>query len=143
MCPATLDDVFRARRLTAPAAVAAAAVAVCGFVVWADPTTPGGVIPACPTKTLFGIDCPGCGGTRMLYSLLHLDISAALRFNAVGAIAVVLAVTGYTVWTWGRARGRPARLPRGKWIPVTALAVTVAWFVVRNIPVAPFTALRV
>ncbi|WP_305093135.1 DUF2752 domain-containing protein [Prescottella sp. R16] len=137
------DDRPLTRRLVAPGAVAAAAVAVCGFVVWADPTTPGGVIPVCPTKALFGIDCPGCGSTRMLYALLHLDVPAALRFNAVGVAAVVLAVAGYTVWTWGRARGRPARMLRGRWLPITALAVTVVWFVVRNIPVAPFTALRV
>ena len=70
-----------AARIAAPAAVAAGAGAVCVAVVWADPTTPGGVIPPCPTYTLFGVLCPGCGTSRMLYSLLHLDFSSALQFS--------------------------------------------------------------
>lgn len=133
-----------AHRLAAPAAVAAAAVAVCGFVAWADPTTPGGVIPTCPTKALLGIDCPGCGSTRMLYSLLHLDIGNALRFNAVGVVALGLVFAAYVTWTWGRVRERRMRgWQHLRWAPTATLAVTIAWFVIRNIPVAPFTALKV
>lgn len=132
------------RRLAAPAAVAAASVAVCGFVAGADPTTPGGVIPVCPTKALFGIDCPGCGSTRMLYSLLHLDLVDALRYNAVGVAGLVLVIAAYLVWTWGRFRGRRIRSwQHRRWAPAIVLVVTLTWFVVRNIPVAPFTALRV
>jgi len=41
----------------------------------------------CPTKALLDIDCPGCGGMRMVYSLLHGDIGAALRYNALSVIA--------------------------------------------------------
>ncbi|AOW93665.1 hypothetical protein BFN03_16175 [Rhodococcus sp. WMMA185] len=132
------------RRLGAPVAVAATIFTVCGFVAWADPTTPGGVIPVCPTKALLGINCPGCGSTRMLYSLLHLDIANALRYNAVGVAALVLLGAAYLTWTRGRLRGRKIRgwqhLP---WAPAVALTVTVAWFVVRNIPFEPFTGLRV
>jgi len=35
----------------------------------------------CPIKTIFDIDCAGCGGTRMIVSLLHLDFYQAFRFN--------------------------------------------------------------
>ncbi|MCA1005675.1 DUF2752 domain-containing protein [Rhodococcus hoagii] len=132
------------RRLASPAAVAAAAVTVCGVVVWADPTTPGGLVPVCPTKALLGIDCPLCGGSRMLYSLLHLDVPGALRYNAVGVVALVLVVASYLTWTWGRLRGR--RIPewhQRRWAPAVALAVTLVWFGIRNIPFAPFTSLRV
>lgn len=133
-----------ARRLVGPTAVAVGAVAVCGFVAWADPTTPGGVVPVCPTKALLGLDCPGCGGARMLYSLLHLDVGAALHYNALGVVALVVAVAAYGGWVWSRARERP--VPGRRHLrPAAAvtLALLVAWLLVRNIPVAPFTALRV
>jgi hypothetical protein len=35
----------------------------------------------CIHKRLLGFDCPGCGMTRALYSLLHLDFRTALHFN--------------------------------------------------------------
>ncbi|CAM2845925.1 DUF2752 domain-containing protein [Prescottella defluvii] len=130
-------------RVAAPAAVAAAAVAACGFVLWADPTSPGGVIPVCPTKSLLGIDCPLCGGTRMLYALLHLDVAGALRYNAVGVVAVVLLIVAFGVWTWGRLRGRRVLQARYlRQVPAIVLAVAALWFVVRNLPIPPFTGLR-
>lgn len=122
--------------------VAAAAVAVCGVVVWADPTTPGGPIPVCPTKSLLGIDCPLCGSSRMLYALLHFDVPGALRYNALGAVAAVVAVVAFVSWTVRRMRGAGTRrLPR--WVPVAGVVVLGVWFVIRNLPFEPFTGLRV
>ena len=89
-----------ARRLVAPVAMAAGAGSVCAAIWFADPTTPGGLIPPCPTRTLLGIDCPGCGTCRMLYSLLHGDLPAALHYNALALVAVIVLVVnndGYVV----------------------------------------------
>ena len=93
-------------RLAAPAGVVALSACACAAVVWADPTTPGGPIPPCPTRALFGVWCPGCGSSRMLYSLLHLDVPSALRYNAVGVLAVLVLAWSFAVWTVGRARDR-------------------------------------
>ncbi|MGW5337162.1 MULTISPECIES: DUF2752 domain-containing protein [Rhodococcus] len=125
-------------------AIAVGAVAVCAAVAWADPTTPGGVIPPCPTYSLFGILCPGCGSSRMLYSLVHLDVPAALHYNALGLVALAVLTVAFGLWTWSRARGTPMpRWTRYRWPPHLVLILTAMWFVVRNIPVAPFTALRI
>lgn len=35
----------------------------------------------CIHRQLLGFDCPGCGMTRALYSLLHLEFRTALHFN--------------------------------------------------------------
>ena len=104
-------------RLAAPAGVAALSACVCAAVVWADPTTPGGPIPPCPTRALFGLWCPGCGSSRMLYSLLHLDVPSALRYNAVGVLAVLVSVLV------GVAVGAAAGLWSG-WPATTLLALT-------------------
>jgi hypothetical protein len=130
--------------LSAPLAVAASTTLVCAAIWVGDPTTPHGPLPVCPTKALLGIDCPGCGSMRMLYSLMHGDLPAALRFNALGLVAVVLLVWAYGTWTYGRLTGRRIGSWQGqRWSAVVTLSLVVAWFVVRNIPFAPFTGLYV
>jgi Protein of unknown function (DUF2752) len=133
-----------AMRHGAPIGVAAVAVVVCAFVWWADPTTPGGLIPVCPTKLLLGIDCPGCGSSRMLYSLLHGHLMAAVRFNALALVALVMLVWAYVAWVYGRVVGRRIwSWPHHRWAAPVTLALVVAWSVVRNLPFGPFVALRV
>lgn len=80
----------------------------------------------------------------MIYSLVHGDIPAAVAFNAVGVVALVLVGWSYVVWTLRRTR--VTDLPRWetwRWSPHIVLAVVLVWAVVRNIPVAPFDSLRV
>src|SRR5271157_6146856 len=96
-------------RLRAPLAVAASTTLVCAAIWVGDPTTPNGPLPVCPTKALLGIDCPGCGSLRMLYSLMHGNLLAAARFNALGLAAVGLLVWAYLAWTYGRVAGRRIR----------------------------------
>lgn len=128
----------------APLMVAAATTLGCAAIWVSDPTTPNGPLPVCPTKALLGIDCPGCGSLRMLYSLMHGNLLAAARFNALGLAAVVLLVWAYLAWTYGRLVGRRiGSWQHHRWSAVVTLSLVVSWFVVRNIPVAPFAGLYV
>jgi hypothetical protein len=132
------------RSLAAPMGVAAAAAGGCAVIWLANPTVPGGLLPVCPTKALLGIDCPGCGSLRMIYSLMHLDVTAALRYNAIGMVAVLLLVWAFAAWTYGRAAGRRVvSWQHLRWSAPAALAVILAWFVVRNLGFGPFPALYV
>lgn len=126
-------------------------LAILGFaavasVVWfADPTTPGGILPPCPIRYFLHIDCPGCGATRALYALLHGDLGVALQYNALAVVALaVVTVTfaWYVIGLWtGRRRGTGSRW-RGT--PLIGLVVLMAvWFVIRNIPMEPFVSLKV
>src|SRR6185312_258868 len=131
-------------RLGAPLGVAAAAGLCCAAVWIGDPTTPGGPLPVCPTKALLGIDCPGCGSMRMLYSVMHGDVLAAAKFNAVGLVALVLLVFAFGTWTYGRIVGRRIwNWQNYRWSAALTLVVVSVWFVVRNLPFAPFTGLFV
>lgn len=133
-----------ARRLGAPVGVAAAAVLGCAVVWWADPTTPGGFLPVCPTKLLVGLDCPGCGGLRMVYSLLHGDLAAAARFNALALVGLVWLVWAYAAWVYGRLAGRRVwSWQHHRWAAPVVLLLVLAWSVLRNLPFGPFLALRV
>jgi Protein of unknown function (DUF2752) len=131
-------------RLGAPLGVAAAVAVACAAVWWADPTTPGGPIPVCPTKLLFGIDCPGCGSLRMLYSVLHGNLLAAAKFNGLALAALALLVWAYAAWVYGRVVGKRIwSWQRHRWAAPVALVLVAAWSVVRNLPFGPFPALWV
>jgi hypothetical protein len=130
--------------LGAPLLVAASTTLVCAAIWVGDPTTPHGPLPTCPTKALLGIDCPGCGSMRMLYSLMHGDLFAAARFNALGLAALVFVVWAYLAWTYGRVTGRRiTSWQHGRWSAMVTLTLVLGWFVLRNIPFAPFTGLYV
>ena len=130
--------------LGAPLMVAAGTTLACAAIWVGDPTTPHGPLPVCPTKALLGIDCPGCGSLRMLYSLMHGDLVAAARFNALALVAVGLLLWAYVAWTYGRVVGRRiGSWQHRRWSAALTLALVLAWFALRNIPFAPFTALYV
>lgn len=127
-----------------PLLVGALAASTCAAVWIGDPTTPGGLLPVCPTKALLGVDCPGCGTLRMIYSLLHGDLLAAIRFNALALVALGFLTVAYGTWTYGRSTNRQITgWQHHRWAPPVALALVSLWFVVRNLPFAPFAALHV
>lgn len=94
-------------------------------------------LPPCMFHALTGLHCPGCGMTRAVLHLLHGDMAAALRCNALVTLALpFLAVAA----VWSRWRSQPA----ANWKPVYTwwlLGVVVVFGIVRNIPIYPFTLL--
>ncbi|MET0899155.1 MAG: DUF2752 domain-containing protein [Mycobacterium sp.] len=109
-------------------ALVAGGLAYIGFT---DPHQPGSLFPPCPFHALTGWLCPGCGGLRMTYDLLHGNLGAAVVDNVfvlVGLPILVLWVLlrrrrGLTMWT----------LPA----VVVLAGLTVTWTVVRNLPGFP------
>ena len=124
------------------AGAAVAAVVVGSLVVsYFDPSTYN-FFPVCPLFKLTGLACPGCGLTRGFHALFHGDVLTALHFNAL--IPVWLAIFGYLFLSLVlfalRGKALPMKLPR----PVTLwvfLFGLLAFGLVRNLPVYPFTLL--
>ncbi len=81
---------------------------------------------------------------RMLYSLLHGDVVTAVKFNALALIGFGLLILAYGTWTYGRIVGRRiGGWQHHRWAAVLTLVLVSVWFVVRNLPFAPFTGLYV
>ncbi|AZA12841.1 DUF2752 domain-containing protein [Corynebacterium choanae] len=133
----------RLRQLWKPIIVGAAAGSALFVVNAADPTTPGGIIPVCPSKFVFGLCCPGCGACRMLYSLMHGDLLAAAAYNAVALVALGLLLWAYLAWIVRLCGGRIPTWENGRYTANVTLVVVILWLVIRNLPFAPFTALWV
>ena len=130
--------------LGAPLLVAASAACVCAAVWVGDPTDAGRPAAGMSNQALLGIDCPGCGSLRMLYCLMHGDLLAAARFNALGSGGGGAAGVGLPgVELWPGSGRRVGGWQHRRWSAAVALVLTVAWFVVRNLPFAPFSALHV
>ena len=80
----------------------------------------------------------------MIYSLLHGDFLAAVRFNALALVALGFLIIAFLVWTYGQAVGRKiSGWQHHRWAAMVTMLVVSLWFVVRNLPFEPFTGLRV
>ena len=115
-----------------PPAVLLGLLAVVAFLRWSEPAE--GMLPRCPTASLFGVFCPGCGSQRTLHALAHGRLDAAVRVNPFVVAAIPYLLFGYVVWT-REVFGRPYRGPRLHpaiiWAVVAAI---LALTVVRNVP---------
>ncbi len=124
----------------APLAILACVGMVSGYVIAFNPTD-GQTDPqgGCAFKAVTGLDCPGCGGTRALWYLLHANLPQAARHHAVAVFAVPFVVYAYLAWAGQRVLGWRLPVPQltGRMLGIF-LAAWGVFTVVRNLPWAPF-----
>ncbi len=58
----------------------------------------------CPIAQWFHVPCPGCGMTRSVEALLHLDLAGVLRFNPLGPVHAALSgwIIARSMWVLAR-----------------------------------------
>lgn len=87
---------------------AATAIALALFLF--DPAT-SWIFPPCLFRSATGLLCPGCGATRAARALLHGELLAALRLNALAVVGLPVAAA-FGAWASLRSRsGSPVRVP--------------------------------
>jgi Protein of unknown function (DUF2752) len=102
-----------------------------------------GVGLPCPFRAMTGWDCPLCGATRMGAALLHGDVLAALGYNPIALIGVLIVGILGVLWAVEAVGGPAARLPRrlsqrlrdvraDHWL-VVGLVVAVVYTLARNL----------
>jgi len=69
---------------------------------------------ACFMKQAFGLPCPGCGGTRAVWALMHGQLLKAIYYHAFAAYSIVLYVLFFITHTLhkvtnGKIRGMKYR----------------------------------
>jgi hypothetical protein len=111
-----------------------AAILLLGFaVLYNFSPTEHAFYPRCPFFALTHLLCPGCGGTRAVYQLLHLHIREALRFNALVTVLFPVACLGFIFWYYSTVRyGRSPRLQLPRSVVVCLYVVALLFAVLRN-----------
>ena len=102
-----------------------------GYALWVNLTHLS--IP-CPFHAITGLQCPGCGVTRMCLALLRLDVSGAWKANPVLLLLLPLlgGLLGYRVVVYVR-RGS---VPTARWETLVwsgMAVVLLLWGIWRNI----------
>lgn len=123
----------RATTWRAPALGGSVAALLTAYTAWQDPNADG-VFPQCPTYSVFGVDCPGCGGLRAVHALTHGDLVAAADHNLVAVIVLPVLVVAWAIWllrTCGVATPPVPRLRGTGWLAVGL--TLVAFTIVRNL----------
>ncbi|HEX7745308.1 MAG TPA: DUF2752 domain-containing protein [Micromonosporaceae bacterium] len=131
----------RAPRWAAPLAVLGCVGGAVGFTLLTHPAAGSADgTPSCLVKLTTGLDCPGCGGTRAAWYLLHGNLGAAARHHLIFVFAVPFLLYFYVAWSARVVFGR--RLPQLRITPTAVGVFLGAWLlfsVLRNLPWVPFS----
>ena len=126
----------RSLRLLIGIGAPTAALALVAFCIFFEKT------PPCLFYELTGLYCPGCGTGRALLALLHGRLYAAFRYQPLmiiflPALAYYISKL-YLAFVFGRDI-LPFPTIRSKWLAIMVTAVMIAYWILRNIPVIPFS----
>jgi hypothetical protein len=92
-------------------------------VVYALPPAEHAFYPRCPFYAVTHLLCPGCGGTRALHEMLHLNLPGALHYNALVTVLAPLALV-WLAWCCYQVL-RYDRFPPILWPRTIALSLGV------------------
>ena len=99
-----------------------------------------GFYPKCLFHSLTGLHCPGCGSTRALYEVVHGHVGAAFALNPLIVVLVPFLLCGWVVQKLWQKNLQPAeRLFSKPGVAWTIAVVVIAFGILRNIPIEPFT----
>ncbi len=106
-----------------------------GALFYINPAT-SGVFPDCPSRVLFGVDCPACGGIRGTYSLLRGDVSSAINHNALLLGLYPTLIVFWVLWvlrTWKQWDVYAIFRPYSRIIVGAGFLILMGFTVLRNV----------
>lgn len=126
----------RWRRMLPVVGTAIVSVGALAYLRAVNPNVPGHY-PGCPSQSLLGIDCPGCGGMRGTYDLLRGDLAGMLDDNILLVVFWPLALVAFGIWayrSWVGRRPMPniEKSMRQNRVWISILIATLVFGVVRN-----------
>lgn len=89
----------------------------------------------CPYRNLLHIYCPGCGTTRMLKSLLKLDIYQSFRYNPLMFIILVILLPIYIIINIIYYRKNKKILKISKTTIIVFFIIIIIYFILRNLKI--------
>lgn len=114
--------------------IAAGAVLLLYFFV--EPKN--GNLPKCFFHELTGLYCPGCGVQRSFHALLHGHVLTAIDYNLLFILFLPLIIYFTLSFVLGNKYSSSSFIYRSAF-SFTVVIVVVSFWVLRNIPVTPFS----
>ncbi|MHC4284956.1 MAG: DUF2752 domain-containing protein [Planctomycetota bacterium] len=114
----------------------------CLSVLYIYNPTNSNVYPPCPFHALTGLCCPGCGTLRALHQLVHGRLLTAFGLNPLMVLSLSLLGYGFVskvVFVQSGRRMWGVLIP-AVWIWIL-LGVIILFWILRNIPLYPFSLL--
>lgn len=95
----------------------------------------------CPFKSITGYHCAGCGSQRAIHHLVHVRFYSAFRLNPfmVVSLPLVFYGVGTKIYNYILQKEHRVQLFYKPWFIYGYFAVAILYWVVRNIPYAPFS----
>lgn len=100
------------------------------------------LFPRCVFNAVTGYYCPGCGSQRAIHSLLHLDFEGVVSYNFLFIPAFLMIFYHYSYRIFNKIFN--IKLPNifyFKSTPWIIFGVVVVFFILRNLPIYPFSVL--
>jgi len=96
----------------------------------------------CPLYKSTGVFCPGCGSQRAFHHLLHGDILIALQNNLMLVLGTISLVYHYLIQLFNHLFKKKFKsVFDNKKVILIAVALLILFWVLRNIPIYPFSLL--
>lgn len=110
-----------------------------GLMIWKYSPQIQSLHTPCVFHELLHLYCPGCGGTRAVYALLHFDILESLAYHPFVLFVAVILLEYYVgaVITLIRNNGKRYYYLR-TWFCYVALGIVVVNFILRNLLLVRF-----
>ena len=97
-----------------------------------------GFYPECEFYKMTGLLCPGCGGLRATYELLHGRLELAFRYNPLFISALPFLGAWFVRGLVKEFKHEPAAFDVPPFCLWLIIAVVVLFGVLRNLPISPF-----
>ncbi|NLX76340.1 MAG: DUF2752 domain-containing protein [Clostridiaceae bacterium] len=118
----------------------------CSLIYKVNPsTTP--LTPPCSLRYLTGLYCPGCGMTRALHAAFHLRFAEAFSYNLLWPLIVIFISVVLYIWVFLLVTGKnpftrfDELFKNRSSILYIVIVLFFAFWILRNIPIYPFTLL--
>ena len=86
----------------------------------------------CPFLNILHLYCPGCGGIRMIKSIIELDFYQAFRYNPLLFILLIIFCIYMTFNLFLYIKKKAIMLPSTK-VLISLLIILIIYMIIRNI----------